>query len=315
MFDLKVGVSGVTGFIGNEIYKRLQKKGLKLTPFTRYSSPSPNSSHHFLDLERVTCLSFSVPELDVFVHCAGMAHKTPSEKRFPLSMFIRVNTNGTLTLAERLAAHGAKRFVYISSANINHRENKLIIKYRDGCKINPIDYDLTSKALTEEGLREIAARTGMEVTIIRPPLVYGPGVKANFAAMMRLAQRNLPLPLASVRNKRSMVALDNLVDLIVTCVSHPNAGNQTFMVSDDADVSTPELLSAMTRAYGKKPRLLPCPPGLLSFAARVLGKRAIAERLLGSLQVDIKHTQQVLGWTPRVKLEDVLKEMVRDSLV
>ena len=159
----------------------------------------------------------------------------------------------------------------------------------------------------EQGLREIAQQTGMQVVIIRPPLVYGPGVKANFAAMMRWLQRGVPLPLGAIHNQRSLVALDNLVDLIVTCISHPAAANQTFLVSDGEDVSTTGLLQRMGQAMNKPARLLPVPASWLRLAATLVGKRDVAQRLCGSLQVDIEKTRRLLGWNPPLTLDQGLK--------
>jgi nucleoside-diphosphate-sugar epimerase len=165
----------------------------------------------------------------------------------------------------------------------------------------------------EQGLREIAAQTGMAVVIIRPPLVYGPGVKANFAAMMRWLARGVPLPLGAVtHNRRSLVALDNLVDLIVTCITHPAAANQTFLVSDGEDLSTTDLLRRMGQALGQPARLLPVPPALLKLGAALLGKPELAQRLCGSLQVDIAKTRALLGWAPPISVNMGLKKAAEE---
>lgn len=312
---LTVGVTGGTGFIANTLIRELQSLGFQIITLGREHRANDNQTGIYLDLSKGFNITKILNNVDVLVHCAALAHNTSIDGLEYKTLYKRINGDATIQLAEQAFNAGVKRFIFLSSVNVVGNKTVAGHRYNHQSELNPCCNSSLAKALAEDGLREIAARTGMEVTIIRPPLVYGRGVKANFAAMMRLAARNLPLPLASVRNKRSMVALDNLVDLIVTCVSHPHAGNQTFMVSDDADVSTPELLSVMTCAYGKRPRLLPCPPSFLLLGASVVGKRAVAERLLGSLQVDIEHTKQILGWTPRVKLEDVLKEMVRDSIV
>lgn len=309
-----IAITGATGFVGSSLTNELCAKNVQILEVGRSQYDSTNEFLR-LELSDFPDSSGQLSNVDVFIHCAARAHVMDETLDDPLAAYLHFNTESTLRLATQAAAAGVRRFVYLSSVKALGESTRIDEPFSYDSPLAPEDDYGISKARAEEGLREIAARTDMEVTIIRPPLVYGRGVKANFAAMMRLAERNLPLPLASVGNKRSMVALDNLVDLIMTCISHPEAGNQTFMVSDDADVSTPELLSAMTRAYGKKPRLLPCPPSALSLAASVLGKRAVAERLLGSLRVDIEHTKRVLGWTPRVKLEDVLKEMARDSVV
>ena len=156
-------------------------------------------------------------------------------------------------------------------------------------------------------MKKLALETGMEVVIIRPPLVYGPGVKGNFASMIKLVEKGLPLPLGAIHNKRSLVALDNLVDLIITCIDHHAAANQTFLVSDGEDLSTTELLRGVAEAIGKPSRLIPVPASLLQFGATLLGKKAVAKRLLGSLQVDISHTQECLNWTPPLTVKQGLQ--------
>lgn len=316
----QIAVTGGTGFIGSALARHIHAQGKSIMFLGRYpnssSTGSSYASYSFMDLgDRSFQVQEQLSASRVLIHCAARVHLMDDASGNPLVKYLHFNTEATLRLASQAAAAGVKRFIYLSSVKALGESTCRNCPFSFDSPLAPLDDYGISKARAEEGLRAIASKTGMEVVILRPPLVYGPGVKANFAAMMRLAARNLPLPLGSVQNKRSMVALDNLVHLIVTCISHPAAANQTFMVSDDADVSTPELLSAMTRAYGKKPRLLPCPPRLLSGVAKMLGKGAVADRLLGSLQVDIEHTKKTLNWTPRVKLEDVLKEMALDSAV
>ena len=154
----------------------------------------------------------------------------------------------------------------------------------------------------------------MELVIIRPVLVYGPGVKANFLNMMKWLYKGIPLPLGAIHNKRSLVSLDNLVDLIVTCIDHPRAANETFLVSDGEDLSTTELLQRMSQALGKQPRLLPVPAWMLETAAKFAGKQSIAQRLCGSLQVDISHTRERLGWTPPVSVDAALRKTAQHFL-
>jgi len=217
-----------------------------------------------------------------------------------------VNSLGTLNLACQAAKAGVSRFIFISTVKVNGERTEKDKPFRFNNPSMPEDAYGISKSEAEFGLRALSKQTGMEVVIIRSPLVYGPGVKANFAAMMKLASKNLPLPLGAIHNKRSLVALDNLVDLIVTCIDHPKAANETFLVSDDQDVSTTELLNKMTVAAGKKPWLIPVPMKLIQLGAAVLGKKAVADRLCGNLQVDISHTKEVLGWTPPIMLEQGL---------
>jgi len=240
----------------------------------------------------------------VIVHIAARVHVMADTVADPLDEYRAVNVAGTLNLARQAAASGVKRFVFVSSIKVNGEATSESKAFRYDDTPTPEDPYSISKAEAESGLKQISAQTGMEVVIIRPPLVYGPGVKANFAAMMKLARINLPLPLGAIHNKRSLVALDNLVDLIVTCIEHPNAANQTFLVSDDQDVSTTELLQMMTRATGKTPRLIPVSVRWLKLVGKLTGKQAVVDRLCGNLQVDISHTKDTLGWAPPVTVEE-----------
>jgi len=226
----------------------------------------------------------------------------------PLDEFRRVNVQGTLNLARQAAAAGVKRFAFVSSIKVNGESTQLGAPFKADDVPAPNDAYGLSKMEAEHGLREIALQTGIDVVIIRPPLVYGPGVKANFAAMMRWLQRGAPLPLGAIHNQRSLVALDNLVDLIVTCLSHPAAANQTFLVADGEDVSTTGLLRRMGQALGRPARLVPVPASWLKLAAAMVGKPDVAQRLCGSLQVDIEKTRRLLGWTPPISLDEGLKK-------
>ena len=229
----------------------------------------------------------------------------------PLVEFRRVNVDGTLNLGRQAAAAGVRRFVFVSSIKVNGEDTPSGRRFSNGDAPTPQDPYGISKMEAEQGLRQIAADTGMEVVIVRPPLVYGPGVKANFAALMRAVQRGIPLPLTSVtHNRRSFVALDNLVDLLITCIDHPAAANQTFLVSDGEDLSTADLLRRLGSAMEKPARLFPVPPSLLQLGANLLGKGDMAQRLLGNLQVDISHTRQTLGWTPPVSVDEGLRRAV-----
>ena len=222
--------------------------------------------------------------------------------------FRRVNVEETLNLARQAAAAGVHRFVFISSIKVNGESTSLGQAFAVENVPNPQDPYGISKLEAEQGLIDISNQVGMEVVIIRPPLVYGPGVKANFLAMMRWLQKGLPLPLGAIYNRRSLAALDNLVDLIVTCLDHPAAANRTFMVSDDEDISTTELLRRTSKALGKPAYLVPVPESLLQIGAKLLGKQGIIPRLFGNLQVDISHTKQILDWTPPINVDDGLRK-------
>jgi nucleoside-diphosphate-sugar epimerase len=199
-----------------------------------------------------------------------------------------------------------RRFIFISSIGVNGHINTQPFTEDDLPNPDPTDFYAQSKLQAEQGLWEIQKETGMEIVVIRPPLVYGPGAPGNFGVLVRWVEKGLPLPLGAIHNKRSLVALDNLVDLIATCIDHPNAANQVFLVSDGEDLSTTQLLQGVADAMGKPSRLIPVPASVLQFAATLLGKKAVAQRLLGSLQVDIRHTQKCLNWTPPLTVKQGL---------
>jgi UDP-glucose 4-epimerase len=251
---------------------------------------------------------------DVVIHCAGRAHVMHEHAADPLVEFRAVNLHGTLNLARQAAAAGVKRFIFLSSIKVNGEQTPQGKPYREDDTAAPLDPYGISKKEAEQGLLALAASTGMEVVIIRPVLVYGPGVKANFLSMMRWLQRGVPLPLGAIHNQRSLVALDNLVDLICVCMTHPAAANQVFLVSDGEDLSTTELLRRMARALNRPARLLPVPGFLLQSGAALLGRRALAQRLCGSLQVNIDKTRQLLGWAPPVSVDEALADAARHFL-
>ncbi len=246
-------------------------------------------------------------DVDVIAHVAARAHVMRDTATDPLAAFRAVNVGGTLNLARQAAASGVKRFVFISSVKVNGEATQLGQAFIETDAPAPQDAYGVTKHEAEQGLRQIATDTGMEVVIIRPPLVYGPGVKANFATLMRALQRGWPLPLSEVHNQRSFVALDNLVDLIVMCITHPQAANQTFLVSDGQDLSTTELVRGMAHAANVQARLLPVPVWALQAGARLLGKTDAVQRLCGNLQVDISKARQLLGWVPPVSVEEGLR--------
>lgn len=246
--------------------------------------------------------------VDQIVHLAARVHVMNDKCSDPLAEFRRVNVEGTVALARQAAVAGVRRFVFLSSVKVNGEFTKPGHPFTADAVPAPEDPYGVSKYEAEQLLRQIAAETGMEVVIIRPPLVYGPGVKANFESMRRWLARGVPLPLAAVtNNRRSLVALDNLVNVIVTCLNHPAAANQTFLVSDGEDLSTAELLKRMSAAMGKPARLFYLPPTLLKLGANVLNRPGIYQRLCGSLQLDIAKTRQLLGWTPPMSLDEGLR--------
>ena len=308
---MSILITGASGFVGARAHRQLRRAGIYSTIGTS-RSPTPDSG--LLKSPALESDADWKPLLDGTVtvtHCAARVHVMADQAANPLQAYRRANTDGTLTLARQAAEAGVRRFVFLSSIKVLGEKTATGARFHADTQPRPQDPYAVSKLEAEKGLRAIAAQTGMEVVIIRPPLVYGPGVKANFLSMMRWLHRGLPLPLAAVRNHRSLVALDNLVDLIVTCIDHPAAANQTFLVSDGEDLSTPDLLRRMGRALGKPARLFAVPQGVLEAGASLLGRRATLERLCGSLQVDISATRQTLGWTPPVTLDAALEQTAR----
>lgn len=248
---------------------------------------------------------------DVVIHAAARAHVLQERAADPLAEYRRVNVDGTLALARAAAEAGVRRFVFVSSIKVNGERTAPGRAFRADDAPAPGDAYGVSKWEAEQGLCALARETGMEVVVVRPPLVYGPGAKGNFAALVRRVARGVPLPLGAVRhNRRSLVGLDNLVDLIVTCLDHPGAANQVFLAADGEDLSTADLLQRVARAMGRPARLLPVPVWVLQAAAASLGKRAVAQRLLGSLQVDGSKARELLGWAPPVSVDEGLKRSV-----
>ncbi len=257
--------------------------------------------------------------VEVVVHAAARVHMMQDRSADPLAEFRKLNRDATLALAVLAADAGVKRFVFLSSVKVNGEETfprgrAAVFKPDDA--FMPTDPYGLSKYEAEQGLLALAKETGMEVVIIRPPLVYGPGVKANFASMINWLRRGVPLPLGAIHNKRSFVALDNLVSFIALCADRsrsPKAANQVFLISDGEDVATTQLLRWVADALGKKPRLLPVPVGLMRLAARLIGKGDVANRLFGSLQVDSSKARDLLGWQPVITMaEQFHKTVVAD---
>jgi UDP-glucose 4-epimerase len=258
------------------------------------------------DQDEFTDWTSALEGIRTVVHLAGRAHIKHESVQNTLAAFRRINVHGTLNLARQAASAGVRRLVFVSSVKVNGEAGT----YRESDPACPADaYGLT-KLEAEIGLREIEASTSLGVVVIRPPLVYGPDVKANFHALVRAIERGIPLPLGDVRNRRSLVARDNLVDFIVTCIDHPAAQGGTFFVSDGEDMSTTTLIRRIAQAMRRPARLIAVPPAVLLAAAAVTGKRADAMRLLNSLQVDITKARTVLGWTPLVTVDEGLRRAV-----
>lgn len=315
---IRVVVTGGRGFIGRSLVLALQAKNFAILSVVRGGLAAQVCQAHEKGIDCLDATTNWCQVLngaDVVVHLAARAHIMRDETINLLAEYRRTNTEATLHLARQAAYAGVNRFVFVSTLKVNGEYSLQGRPFRFDDLSQPQDPYAVSKYEAEHGLRKIAAQTGMEVVIVRPPLVYGAGVKGNFASLLRWVDLGIPLPLGGVTgNRRSLVGLDNLVDVLVACVSHPAAANQTFLVSDGEDLSTAELLQRVGRAAGRVPRLLRVPPLWLNLCASLLGRGAVAQRLLGSLQVDITHTCKTLGWSPRVSVDEGLRRAVNKQL-
>lgn len=304
-------VTGATGFVGSSFCAKATKAGYYVRRIVRKRI---NSDDHVIEnIDGSALWKPALDGIDTVVHLAARVHVMKDKANDLLAEFRQVNTIGTLNLARQAAGAGVKRFVFLSSIKVNGEATPSGRPFTVQDAPAPQDPYAISKYEAEQALRQVEKDTGLEVVIVRPPLVYGPGVKANFLRLIQAVRKGVFLPLGRINNKRSLVALDNLVDLIITCVDHPAAAGQTFLVSDGQDLSTPELVRKIAGAMGKKPGLLPVPPYLLRMAGGILGKKAEVERLMGSLQVDISHTCETLGWKPVVTVDEQLARMFRDK--
>jgi len=312
-------LTGGSGYVGRALAARLSADGVPVRLALRPSASAAGLGERF---ERAAILgltpdqdwSAALAGVQVVVHAAARVHVMAETSADPIAEFRAVNVAGTLNLARQAAAAGVQRFVFVSSVKVNGEGTLPGRPYRASDTPAPQDPYGISKHEAEVGLRAIAAETGMELVIVRPPLVYGPGVKANFASMMRWVARGVPLPLGAIDNRRSLVGLGNLVDLLVTCMHHPAAPGQTFLASDNDDVSTTELLRRVGIALGRPARLVPVPPAVIKAGAALVGKPAVAQRLCDSLQLDISPTLQTLGWQPPVSMQAGLDETARHFL-
>lgn len=308
---MRIAVTGASGFVGQALCNVLAKTGWTVHALTRKLADTGIHSNvqqmEIADIRDIQQCASAMQGCNVIVHLASRVHVMHETAEDPLAIFREINVDATLGLARVAIKANVKRFVFLSSIKVNG-EATSAYPFDHASHPAPLDPYGISKMEAEQALRTLAQDSGMEIVIIRPPLVYGPRVGANFLRLMRLVALGVPLPLASINNRRSMVYLGNLVDLIRVCSTHPDAAGETFLAADGDDVSTPELMRRLAAAMGVKARLFPFPPSLLSVAARCLGKGAEADRLLWSLQVDPSHAVQRLNWRPPFTLDQGLQE-------
>ncbi|PMG75192.1 UDP-glucose 4-epimerase [Vibrio breoganii] len=309
----KTLVTGYSGFVGGHLLSAFGSFG----NVNLLGRATPPKCHRYLkaNIDAHSDYSLVLQNVGAVVHIAARVHVMNDSVSNPLEEYREVNTRGTVNLARQAAKAGVKRFVFVSSIKVNGEGTSQDKPFTSADAHAPKDDYGLSKAEAEQQLFNLGKETGMDIVVIRPTLVYGPGVKANFASLMNIVSKGVPLPFGCIKdNRRSLVSVTNLVDLIVTCIDHPKAANQTFLVSDDHDVSTSEMVLQMAKALDKPQWQLPVPKWCYNLAGQLFGKQDVVDRLLGSLQVDITHTKETLNWTPPQSLEEGFKETAQAFL-
>jgi nucleoside-diphosphate-sugar epimerase len=316
---MRVLITGAGGFVGRALLVNLVDKGQhEVLAQTRQIATKPVAGAMYLpvgDLANQIHQDSARDRVHSVVHLAGRAHVLKDLSVDPLAEFRLANVVGTLRLAKKAAAMGVQRFVYVSSIGVNGSQTAIGKPFSESDNPNPHTAYAVSKWEAEEGLLQIAAKTGLEVVIIRPPLVYGPNAPGNFGSLLRAVKGGWPLPLGTVHNQRSLVALDNLVDFIITCIDHPQAANQTFLISDGEDLSTTELVRRMAQAAGVPARLIPVPVWALQAVGRMLGKGDAVQRLSGDLQIDSGKARKILAWEPKISVQEGLRRAFAGSVL
>lgn len=312
---MKVFVTGATGFVGKALINELLSAGHNIVAGVRNYSvelPLEVEQQQIGDLSLLSeqnSVIDTLKKVDVVIHTAARVHIMQDNSADPLSEFRKTNVNATLSLAKQAVSAGVKRFIFISSIKVNGESTDNRQAFRETDKPAPEDAYGQSKFEAEQLLFEIGQTTPMEVVVIRPPIIYGPGVKANFASMIKIIKKGLPLPFGSISNQRSMLAIHNLVNFITLCTMHPAAANEVFLIADGEDVSTTDMLIKIAKAYKRPIRLIPVPVYLMIFIAKLTNKNNISDRLFGNLQIDITKAQHLLGWKPVVSMEQQLNKM------
>ena len=310
----RVLVTGANGFVGRVLCRRLLDAGFKVRAAVRSSaagSDLPEGMEMVIvgDIGDHTDWREALAGVDVVVHLAARVHVMQETAQDPLAAFREVNVLGTERLARQAASQGVQRLIFLSSIKVNGERSDA--PFRADQPVDPEDPYAISKWQAEQALQAIGKTTGLQVVVVRPPLVYGPGVKGNFRRLLKLVERGLPLPFASIDNRRSLVNVDNLCDLLTLCVEHPRAAGEVFLVSDNQDLSTPELIRTMAEALGRPARLLPVPVSWLLALAGLLGRRQEMQRLTESLQVDMGRTMATLDWRPRHSVAEGIGKILR----
>ena len=315
IYDKRIMVTGASGFVGAAVCAELTSLHYKVRCALRSASVGYGLHSDIIEVSEIgpdTDWTSALHGVGLVIHLAARAHITRDVAQEPLTAFRHVNVNGTLNLAHQAALAGVKRFVFISSIGVNGSQTKEGKLFSELDEPKPHNAYALSKWEAEQGLMRIAAETGLEVVIIRPPLVYGNKAPGNFGMLVQAIHRGWPLPFGAVHNQRSLVALRNLVDFIITCLHHPAAANQTFLISDGEDISTTALLKRTALAMGVKSRLVTVPVFIIKLIAKLTNKGSLALSLCGNLQVDISKARQLLGWAPSISVTEGLRLAVKD---
>jgi len=321
----KILITGASGFIGQSLIKSLSNSTRSVRGTVRsrnlFFSDAETEYVSTGDINIKTNWRESLINIDCIIHCAGKAHTIKSKKNDLSKIYKSVNVDGTKQLAEQAAEAKVRRLIFLSSIKVNGEdtnndvifkflnEKKKVFSYKD--LVSPQDHYAISKLRGENALWEISSRTGLEVVVVRLPLVYGYGVKGNLARLIKIVKSGIPLPLSLVKNQRSMIGIDNLVDLLIRFIDHPEASGKTFLASDGEDLSTPELIKLIASSMGRKANLFPFPISILKFLGSIFGRSEEINRLVGSLRIDNSYTKKILNWSPPLSIEEGIRRMVQ----
>ena len=304
---MKILITGANGFIGSQLSALLAAQGHSLLLATRSKKHAIHPSVLIGNIDSFDHWDNCLADIDVVIHLAACVHQMGDQTKIN---YQRTNIDASVRLAASARRCGVTRFIFLSSIKVNGEQTQVGKAFLSTDVPAPEDPYGESKLQAEQALKNLCAGSAMELVIIRPPLVYGPGVKANFLRLINLARGGMPLPFAGLNNYRDMVSVDNLCDLIALCINKPEAAGQTLLVSDGVAYSTADIIVAVRTLSGMSPRLFYFPPGLIKVLLRLVGKRAMADRLFDSLQVDISATVDALEWTPKYTLEQTLKKIL-----
>jgi nucleoside-diphosphate-sugar epimerase len=311
----KILITGATGFVGKALFENLKSKKKYLVHLSTRTNQEKlfegGKTFNIGEIDSNTNWKDALSGVDCIVHCAARAHMTENKQTDSLNAYRTINVDGTRNLAKQAVEINIKRFIFLSSIKVNGEETIASKSFKHNDISQPEDAYGISKCEAEQALLEISKQTGLEVVIIRPPLVYGERVKGNFLRLLDLVYKQIPLPFAKINNLRSFIGLDNLVDLIICCIDHPKAEGKIFLASDGEDLSTLDLIRKLSKFMNKSPRLFQVPQSIIQLIGRLVGKSSEVKRLFGSLRIDNSYAREILGWSPALSLDESLEKTVR----